>query len=84
MITLKHPHKQSSYKIDMAMKSSSLCEKKQDRFESEKLKEKLLKNSKESLLINTLLIWKFSPKACWKTSVGGRKMALENSPKNLT
>jgi len=48
----------------MAMKSLSLCEEKQDRIGSEKLKEKLLKNSRKSLLINTLLIWKFSSKTC--------------------
>jgi len=38
------------------MKNSSLCEKKRDRFGSEKFKERLLKNLREALLINTLLM----------------------------
>jgi len=48
---------------------------KQDRCEGEKLKKKDFENSRESLLIDSLLIWQWNSKTCWENSIEDGKIS---------
>ena len=58
LIIKNNSHNQSSYRIDMVMESSSLCEKNLDRFGGGKLK-KAFDKIKRFTLEKLLLIWKW-------------------------